>query len=1290
MKKIFVIFFLFLLGEKFSPLQAQSTIVDTTTLRNKINTDILPNTTGAITAYKMNNLLNGMLNVMQRYKADSVWISASHLYYKKYNTTYDLGTIASGNEYLQPNYGLLGDPYNGTTAVGWTADTTSPDGLVTKHELSVITNAGAIDFIVKYRSNAPVGGDAVGEKYLIGSSPTGAFASHPNEVAEKIGSSTYGNFTTATNGQQLIVDNGVTGTYETWEFDGTNWNQSNILVRVNLNTLSASMPIGTADSNDVIIKTNGIDALRIGADKKLYAKKFIGASSHNLLAVTDTITGEIGPVISKPLAAGTGITIDDSGDTTFITSSGISGVASVTGNIVDNTDPANPVVTGINQTTLDDTASAIRADIPIEKPQNGFIVKPKVAWLHNYVYNVSAGTYIIDGITYNSASTDITLDASDPSLDRIDVFAVNTSSAAVAITGTPASPPVEPSIDAATQLEVSFATVNAGTTEPTITNNWIYLENTEWTTSASAGTINPASTNNPYAGTKDVEGSSVANGTYISFTPSSAPSMGLYQNLIFEIRSKANWSTTKHFIIRFYNGTTAIGNPVNFGQSSYGFSSTNTTTYQTITIPLTDFGSISTATALRITQSNSSGTIGWYLDNIQLQSDNGGGVPSTITLTNDVNGSGTNTIAATVIGIRNKNIPSLSAGKLNYTGSAWTFDNTSYLSISDTAAMLAHYLRSSDAAATYVSLTGSYANPSWITSLAWSKITGTPTTISGYGITDFNSTFDTRFATKMLTPTAVKTSTYSAVVNDLVPVDASGGSVTVNLPNAPADKSWIVVKMIATSSSNTTTIGAAGSDVFNKTSGSTSLILSRTNQAVWLQYKASGAIWYVLADDIPLSTLNLSGGSTSQVLTKNSNTDYDYSWATPSAGSSTLASLSDVSLTSLAADDFLKYNGGSWINRTPANVRSDLGLGSFALLNNPATTNKDLIYYDGSAYQRLGIGSDGQILGVVGGTPTWSTLGVTDTLAHTIYAKTDQTVVPKLSLVDSNAATSGVQQPSPALYFTGQGWKSGAPTGSHPVDFRIYDWTTSQTAGPTGALWFETRRDAGSWDGLMVLNNAVSSNYGVDILSTNMRIRSSTLDFTNSGNSAAYFRIAAGNTTDLMPINQNAYLSFGSGQGTNGLNTGTQRWFQFKTSYNQVTAPNDAINYDLVINRTAETALSSGIQRLFSAQLASTEYFGVDNKGQVWQQGTITAGGTTGAQTINKPIGSVNFAIGATSLVVTNSLVTTSSLIFCQVMSNDATATSTQVVAGSGSFTIYLNAAATAETKVAFEVMGKD
>jgi hypothetical protein len=83
---------------------------------------------------------------------------------------------------------------------------------------------------------------------------------------------------------------------------------------------------------------------------------------------------------------------------------------------------------------------------------------------------------------------------------------------------------------------------------------------------------------------------------------------------------------------------------------------------------------------------------------------------------------------------------------------------------------------------------------------------------------------------------------------------------------------------------------------------------------------------------------------------------------------------------------------------------------------------------------------------------------------------------------------------------------------------------------------------------------------------------------------------------------------------------------------------------------------------------------------------TITAPGTTGAQTINKTTGSVNFAIAAASLVVTNSLVTTSSIILATIASNDTTMKSVQAVAAAGSFTLYANAAATAETRVNFLV----
>lgn len=41
--------------------------------------------------------------------------------------------------------------------------------------------------------------------------------------------------------------------------------------------------------------------------------------------------------------------------------------------------------------------------------------------------------------------------------------------------------------------------------------------------------------------------------------------------------------------------------------------------------------------------------------------------------------------------------------------------------------------------ARYPQLSGSYSNPAWVTALAWSKLTGTPTTLAGYGITDAQS-----------------------------------------------------------------------------------------------------------------------------------------------------------------------------------------------------------------------------------------------------------------------------------------------------------------------------------------------------------------------------------------------------------------------------------------------------------------------------------------------------------------------------------------------------------------------
>lgn len=82
-----------------------------------------------------------------------------------------------------------------------------------------------------------------------------------------------------------------------------------------------------------------------------------------------------------------------------------------------------------------------------------------------------------------------------------------------------------------------------------------------------------------------------------------------------------------------------------------------------------------------------------------------------------------------------------------------------------------------------------------------------------------------------------------------------------------------------------------------------------------------------LGSGIDTSMADLKGGTTGQVLKKNSNTDMDFVWSADSAG-----------------------------------------------MTNPMTTTGDTIYSSsGSTPARLGIGTTGQVLTVNGGVPTWAT-----------------------------------------------------------------------------------------------------------------------------------------------------------------------------------------------------------------------------------------------------------------------------------------------------------------------------
>ena len=118
----------------------------------------------------------------------------------------------------------------------------------------------------------------------------------------------------------------------------------------------------------------------------------------------------------------------------------------------------------------------------------------------------------------------------------------------------------------------------------------------------------------------------------------------------------------------------------------------------------------------------------------------------------------------------------------------------------------------------------------------------------------------------------------------------------------------------------------------------------------------------------------------------------------------------------------------------------------------------------------------------------------------------------------------------------------------------------------------------------------------------------------------------------------------------------------------------------------AVNSVGSVAYNYISCQKNGLNRWQVDSTGKETFASTITTGGTTGNQTINKPSGTVNIAAAGTTVTVTNSLVSTSSIVVAVVRTNDATAYIKNVVPSAGSFVITLGAAATSEVSIGFIV----
>lgn len=128
---------------------------------------------------------------------------------------------------------------------------------------------------------------------------------------------------------------------------------------------------------------------------------------------------------------------------------------------------------------------------------------------------------------------------------------------------------------------------------------------------------------------------------------------------------------------------------------------------------------------------------------------------------------------------------------------------------------------------------------------------------SGYAPLDSNAlvpAVNLPAAFQPLVPTNIKTSAYTAVVGDFVPVDITSGGVTITLPTAPAAGSRIGVMCVNTAGSNAVTVAAGGADVFEKSGGATTETLVLLGQTQIYQYLSG--VWYITTGALLLASLD--------------------------------------------------------------------------------------------------------------------------------------------------------------------------------------------------------------------------------------------------------------------------------------------------------------------------------------------------------------------------------------------------------------------------------------------------
>lgn len=487
--------------------------------------------------------------------------------------------------------------------------------------------------------------------------------------------------------------------------------------------------------------------------------------------------------------------------------------------------------------------------------------------------------------------------------------------------------------------------------------------------------------------------------------------------------------------------------------------------------------------------------------------------------------------------------------------------------------------------------------------------------------------------------------------NSVYIASASASALTAG-PNGATNPSFQVDASTASSATGVQVIATAAGATTGPILQS---ISSGTNEAITLRSKGTGTTFLDTGSSTAAISFRFAGGTRASYLTAG----FTFTPSTTSVASQirfSYVAAADTNLTTAVEAPCVYWNLGA----TRTHATGDI------------TIQRDF-RITGTAHAAAGasIITDLAALAVEAGSAGAS---VTATNIHGLYipstAATSTGVATNSYALTVNALTGATN--NYAAQFSGLvGYNTSAPThtitlGSTATGYVHYN-TSDQTTNYqrirnfwTGTTYTIAAENAGSAGAVNI--NLTNGGKALTIASGPVTGTGGTFQF--NGGSAG--------TGNILTVN-----------GTYSTSTGSLGLMNVFATLTQTSTA----GYTAILANITESTLGSGAKNLMLLQIAGATKFGVDNAGHPTFDATNTASGTTGAQTINKPSGTVNFAAAATSLVVTNSTCTTSSIVHCVLRTADATARIASVVPAAGSFTINLTAAATAETSCGFLVM---